>query len=44
MGTVGRTGIRGLFIGNTAEAILNQVKCSVLAVKPSGFETPVRLS
>lgn len=43
MGTVGRTGIRGLFIGNTAEAILNQVECSVLAVKPPGFETPVQL-
>ena len=43
MGTVGRTGIRGLFIGNTAEAILSQVECSVLAVKPSGFETPVHL-
>ena len=43
MGTVGRTGIRGLLIGNTAEAILNQVECSVLAVKPPAFETPVRL-
>ena len=43
MGTVGRTGIRGLFVGNTAEMILNQVECSVLAVKPPGFETPVRL-
>ena len=42
MGTVGRTGIRGLIIGNTAEAILNQVECSVLAVKPPAFETPVR--
>lgn len=43
MGTVGRVGIRGLIIGNTAEAILNQVECSILAVKPPGFETPVRL-
>lgn len=43
MGTVGRTGIQGFFIGNTAEAILNQVHCSVLAVKPPGFESPVRL-
>ena len=43
MGTVGRTGISGLFIGNTAEAILSQVECSVLAVKPPGFETPVHL-
>ncbi len=41
MGTVGRTGVPGLIIGNTAEAILNQVMCSVLAVKPPGFETPV---
>ena len=44
MGTVGRVGIRGLFIGNTAEAILNQVECSVLAVKPPGFQTPVGLA
>ena len=43
MGTVGRTGIQGFFIGNTAEAILNQVDCSVLTVKPAGFQTPVRL-
>ena len=43
MGTVARTGIQGLIIGNTAEAILNQVDCSVLAVKPPGFESPVRL-
>lgn len=43
MGTVGRTGIKGLIIGNTAEAILNQVQCSVLAVKPVGFESPVTL-
>lgn len=43
MGTVGRTGIQGLIIGNTAESILGQVECSVLAVKPPGFETPVGL-
>jgi len=43
MGTVGRTGVSGLIIGNTAEAILNQVSCSVLAVKPPGFVTPIGL-
>jgi len=42
MGTVARTGINGLFIGNTAEAILNHVNCSIMAVKPPGFETPVQ--
>ena len=37
MGTVGRTGISGFIIGNTAETILNRIDCSVLAVKPDGF-------
>ena len=41
MGTVSRTGIAGLFIGNTAETVLRQVECSVLTVKPAGFVTPV---
>ncbi|MFZ5766301.1 MAG: universal stress protein [Thermodesulfobacteriota bacterium] len=41
MGTVARTGIPGLIIGNTAEAILDQLACSVLAIKPPGFQTPV---
>jgi nucleotide-binding universal stress UspA family protein len=44
MGTIARTGISGLTIGNTAEEILNQLSCSVLAIKPSGFETPVKLA
>lgn len=43
MGTVARTGIAGLLIGNTAEAILEQLQCSVLAVKPTGFVSPVTL-
>lgn len=43
MGTVARTGIPGLFIGNTAESILQRVDCSVLAVKPRGFVSPVSL-
>ena len=43
MGTVARTGIPGFFMGNTAETILNQLQCSVLAIKPPGFVTPVTL-
>lgn len=43
MGTVSRTGIHGLIMGNTAETILRAVRCSVLAVKPPGFSTPVEL-
>ena len=41
MGTIARTGIQGFLIGNTAERILDKVKCSALAVKPDGFRTPV---
>lgn len=37
MGTVGRKGMAGLLLGNTAEMILNQLPCSVLAVKPAEF-------
>jgi len=43
MGTVARTGIPGFFMGNTAESILSGIGCSVLAVKPPGFITPVQL-
>jgi nucleotide-binding universal stress UspA family protein len=41
MGTVGRTGVPGLLIGNTADAVLYEVACAVLAIKPKGFVTPV---
>ena len=43
MGTVAHTGISGLFMGNTAETILNHIDCPILAIKPPGFETPVAL-
>lgn len=41
MGTLGRAGIPGLFIGNTAEDVLRQSQTAVLAVKPSHFVSPV---
>ena len=44
MGTVARTGISGLIIGNTAEAILEEIQCSVFALKPAGFVSPVKLA
>jgi universal stress protein E len=42
MGTVCRTGLAGVFIGNTAEEVLQQVNCSVLTVKPDGFVSPIQ--
>jgi universal stress protein E len=44
MGTVGRTGLAGFIVGNTAETILGAVRCSVIAVKPEGFQSPVTLN
>lgn len=41
LGTLARSGVQGLLIGNTAERLLTQVSCSVLAVKPEGFESPI---
>jgi nucleotide-binding universal stress UspA family protein len=41
MGTVARTGIVGLVMGNTAERVLQRLRGSVLAVKPPGFKSPV---
>ncbi|MEM8689346.1 MAG: universal stress protein [Pseudomonadota bacterium] len=43
MGTVSRTDIGGLFIGNTAETIISRLECSILAVKPPAFQTPIAL-
>ena len=40
MGTVGRAGISGLLMGNTAETILERCACDVLAIKPPGFAAP----
>jgi len=40
MGSVGRTGIPGFFIGNIAEKVLRTCDRSILTVKPDGFESP----
>ena len=41
MGTIVRTGVAGFLMGNTAEKVLGRVDCSVLALKPAGFRSPV---
>lgn len=44
MGTLCRTGISGLLIGNTAEKALGNLNCSVLMLKPKDFRSPVSLA
>ena len=41
MGTVSRGGVAGLLMGNTAERLLDKVECSLLAIKPEDFVSPV---
>ena len=43
MGTLARTGLKGVFVGNTAERVLGTIDVPVLAVKPRGFKTPVSM-
>ena len=43
LGTVARRGLIGLIFGNTAETLLNELSCSVLAIKPPGFKTEVQM-
>lgn len=41
MGAVSRSAVRRLFIGHTAERLVERVDCDVLVVKPRGFKTTV---
>jgi universal stress protein E len=41
MGVVSRSGLKRLFIGSTAERVIDRLKCDVLVLKPKGFKTPV---
>jgi len=41
MGTIGRVGVPGFFIGNTAEEVMQMTQASILAVKPDGYISPL---
>ena len=41
MGAVSRSALARLFIGNTAERVLDRLDCDVLVVKPRGFKSGV---
>lgn len=42
MGTLARSGIPGFLIGNTAENTFQKLHCSLLALKPAGFVSPIQ--
>ncbi|MCG9575291.1 universal stress protein [Vibrio tubiashii] len=41
LGSMSRTGIAGFVLGNTAEAMVSQLDCSVVTLKPDTFASPV---
>lgn len=41
LGTIARSGLQALWIGNTAEKTLAELETSVLAIKPSDFISPL---
>ncbi len=41
MGTLGRSGVAGFVIGNTAERVIKALNTSLLAIKPGGFVSPI---
>jgi universal stress protein E len=41
MGAVSRSGLQRLFIGNTAERIIDELKSDLLVVKPAGFGSDI---
>jgi universal stress protein E len=41
LGTTGRTGLSAVFIGNTAEHMIDQLDCDLLAIKPDGYISPL---
>jgi len=41
MGTLARGGIPGMLVGNTAERLIPELACSILAVKPPDFQCPI---
>ena len=43
MATAGRGGIPGMLFGNTAERLMSEIPCSLLAIKPDDFQCPVQL-
>ena len=40
MGAVARRGLKRLFIGSTAERVLDRLPCDLVIIKPPKFEVP----
>ncbi|MFT6925979.1 MAG: universal stress protein E [Psychromonas sp.] len=43
LGTVGRSGLSATLLGHTAEQVIDNLNCDLLALKPAGFISPIKL-
>ena len=43
LGTVGRSGLSAILLGHTAELVIDNLNCDLLALKPKGFISPIKL-
>lgn len=43
LGTVGRSGLSATLLGHTAEQVIDSLDCDLLALKPDGFISPIKL-
>ena len=43
LGTVGRSGLSATLLGHTAEQVIDQLDCDLLALKPTGYISPITL-
>ena len=41
LGSLSRAGRTGIFVGETAERLMGRLDCSLLVLKPDGFECPL---
>ena len=43
LGTIGRTGLSAAFLGNTAEHVIDHLRCDLLVIKPDSDQMPEEL-
>ena len=43
LGTVGRSGLSATLLGHTAEQVIDNLNCDLLALKPQGFISPIKI-
>lgn len=43
LGSLGKSGLASALLGHTAEQVIDNLNCDLLAIKPKGFKSPIEL-